>query len=696
MAKNELHLYGTVGASWWSEDYFTPSTVRDELANMSGPITVRINSGGGVAADGQTIYSLLKDYPDAVDVVIDGMAASAASLIAMAGDTITMRLGSFMLIHDPAAPYTEGRGTEDDHRALANQLAITARGYAAIYAKRSGISVDEAREVMRAETLLDGAAALELGLATATDDQVQASAAAPFDYRMYAHAPRELRAASETLGRAPSGAAMMAMMAGRMTRLDQQKGMNMSGQPSQTAAEDPAVLTQTTVPADPAPATPEGAEAAGQIEASAQAHIMAERQRAKRINDAVMMAGLPITMAAQLIADGVPETRAIETITAKWKEAGDMDTPMHGRQAAKVGMEAREKFVQGATMALLTKSRLQGGERNEFSSLSLSELARASIEMAGERVSFDDRRKMIGHAFTMSGMHTTSDFANVLSNVMGKAALQGWSEAQETFDKWTRAGTLTDFKATKRVGAGLFDVLPKVKEGAEYSYGTVGDRGENIALATYGKILRISRQSIINDDLSILGDMPRKMGRAAKRTIGDLVYAILTGNPTLSDGVALFHSTHNNLAGAAAAPTVTSLATARAGMMTQKEKADGAALNIRPRYMLVPAALEVTAQQLLMSTVDPTSGKGHAMNPVANMAELIADARLDTASATAWYLAADPQAFDTIEVAYLDGVQEPYIEEQTAWTSDGVEIKVRMDAGVAPLDFRTLYKNAGA
>jgi len=206
--------------------------------------------------------------------------------------------------------------------------------------------------------------------------------------------------------------------------------------------------------------------------------------------------------------------------------------------------------------------------------------------------------------------------------------------------------------------------------------------------------VRITRQAIINDDLDLLGRIPRRMGRAARRTIGDLVFAILTSNPNMSDGVALFHSDHKNLAAAGSAPSVTSLSAARAAMGTQKD--GDATLNVAPKYLLVPAALEASANQLINSTVDPTASKGHATNPVAGMAEVIADGRLDAASATAWYLAADPNGYDTIEVAYLDGMESPYLEEQNVWTSDGVEMKVRVDAGVAPLASQTLYKNAGA
>lgn len=694
MAENELYLYGSVGASWWDEEWFSPGTVRDWLAGRSGPITVRINSGGGIASDGQAIYTLLVDYPDQVHVVVDGAAASAASLIAMAGDTITMRLGSFLLIHDPACPWTDGRGTEDEHRKLADQLAITSRAYAAIYAKRSGMSVDEAREIMRDDTLLDGAAALAKGLCTATDDAVEAQAAARFDYRMYRNSPAHLRQASEGLGGAPAGDVVMAMLAGTSRRSAKVKEMNMTTEASpEVLAEDSATTEENTqtgadvVETDPAP----------EVRAKV---LAAERQRVKRITDAVTMAKLPAEFGQKLIADGTSETRAVEMIIAKWKENGDVDTKITGRETAKVGMEAREKFVMGAEKALLAKTLLKGGERNEFSSLSLSELARASLEMAGDTRRHTDRLSMIGAAFTMSaGTHTTGDFGNILANVMGKAALQGWEEAAESFELWTKMGSLTDFRATKRVGAGVFGALPVVREGSEYTYGTVGDRGEPIVLSTYGKLLRISRQAIINDDLSILGDLPRKMGRAAKATIGDMVYAVLTGNPTMSDSVALFHSSHNNLAGSGAALSVTSAAAAKAAMKTQKETlADGSSrvLNITPSYLIVPAALEATALQLMTSMVDPTASKGHATNPVSGMAEVISDGRLDSASATAWYLAASPTMYDTIEVAYLDGNDQPWLEQQNGWTVDGVEMKVRLDAAVAPVEYRTLYKNPGA
>ena len=690
---NDIYLYGSVGGSWWDEDFFTAKQVQDQLASMSGPVTVHINSGGGIATEGQAIYTMLVDYPGEVLVEIVGVAASAASLIAMAGDQITMRLGSYMLVHDPAQPYTEGRGTEADHLQLASQLGVASGAYADIYAARAGMTREQARAVMRDETFMDGLAAVELGFATKYDGDQAALIAAKFDYRIYAKAPAALRAASAGYGQKPAREAVMAMMAGQARpKFQAQKPVKPKENimADDTPQNDQAVSTAVTE-GD----TLEVQEATDVSEITASA-VRAERQRVQRIRHAVMVAKLPEALANELIDKGVGLDKAIDQITAAWKKEGDVDTPMQGRETAKVGMDAREKFVKGATLALMARANIKGGERNEFASLSMHELARASIEISGERVSTNDRLKMVGHAFTMAGSHTTSDFGNILSNVMGKAALQGWEESAETFDLWTRKGTLSDFKATKRVGAGLFASLPAVAEGAEYSYGTVGDRGENIALATYGKLLRISRQAIINDDLELLGALPRKIGRAARATIGNLVYAVLNSNPVMSDGVALFHATHANLAGSGSVLSVASLSAGRAAMRIQKEAAGGQPLNITPKYLIVPAALETTALQLIGSAVDPTLTKGMAMNPVNGMAEVVVDGRLDAASATAWYLAADATAFDTIEVAYLDGNDAPYLEEQTAWTSDGVEMKVRIDAGVAPLDFRTFYKNAGA
>jgi len=419
-----------------------------------------------------------------------------------------------------------------------------------------------------------------------------------------------------------------------------------------------------------------------------------ERARISGISQVAQQLGVSGDLVTQAQEDGTTLDEFRAQAIAAFAAQGQTQTQGIGGPRVEITGDVRDRFRQGAEAGQMARMGL-GGERNEFSGMTLAELARQSLEVSNVRAPHS-RMEMVGAAFTQAGSHTSSDFANVLSSIAGKAALKGWEEAEETYQMWTSPGVLTDFKATKRVGLGLLDQLPEVAEGANYTYGTVGDRGESITLATYGRLLKVTRQAIINDDLALFASLPIKMGRAARRTIGNLCYAVLTGNPTMSDGTALFHADHNNLAGSGAVPSVATLGAGRAAMKTQVEASGGAALNISPAYFIVPAALETTANQLMNSLVDPTATKGQAMNPVGGMAQVVADGRLDAASATAWYLAANPAAFDTVEVAYLDGIQTPYIEEKTAWSSDGVELKVRIDAGVAPLDFRSFYKNAGA
>lgn len=187
----ELTLTGTVGA-YWFEDGFTHAEIVTALAGLEGDITVRLNSGGGIAAEGAAIYSTLVTYDGDVNLIIEGIAASAASLIAMAGDTITMADGAVLMIHDPMNITI---GNSADHAKTIEELEAYAKAYARVYAKRSGKTADECRDIMKAETWFDSEAAIEAGFADDTGEDRPAKAkASAFDYRVYAHAPKRFSA----------------------------------------------------------------------------------------------------------------------------------------------------------------------------------------------------------------------------------------------------------------------------------------------------------------------------------------------------------------------------------------------------------------------------------------------------------------------------------------------------------------------
>jgi phage head maturation protease len=371
---------------------------------------------------------------------------------------------------------------------------------------------------------------------------------------------------------------------------------------------------------------------------------------------------------------------------------GKREEPVASNQRIEIGDTEVEKFSRAAEDAIAYRAGIAGKDvkPTELVGYTLLEMARQSLELRGVRTAHMDKRELVARAFT----HSTSDFPKLLENNSRKAMLRGYEEAEEVFTMFTRTGNLTDFKTHSRVGLGVFEKLDEIPESGEYKHGTIGERAESIKLATYGKLFSITRQAIINDDLTAFTDIPRKMGRAAARTVGDLVFSILIDNPAMSDSVALFHADHNNLASSGTAITAASVGAGRTAMRTQK---DGTAtLNIRPSFLIVPAAQEDTARVLMTSETDPSKTNSRVPNPVRGAAEIIVDARLDDASTTAWYLAADPNTFDTIEVGYLDGIAAPFLDQQDGWTIDGVEYKVRIDAAAAPLEFRTLYKNPGA
>jgi ATP-dependent protease ClpP protease subunit len=660
----EILLYGTVGDPFGWGDGFTATDVAEALAELGeGAVTVRINSPGGIAMDGMAIYSLLKAHPGAVTTIVDGVAASAASLVFMAGATRQVRDGAMVMIHDASISTF---GNAERHNSRAAFLDSLSDQYAGVYQRASGLERGDVRGLMKAETWLTAGDAVAKGFATELLDEAAATATA-YDWTVYANAPAGL----PTRGREPISTAAVAASSsptneGPMT----EKTAAGSGTENANKAADPAV-----------------------------------KAWAADFYAGAAKADLPLAKLNEIVQASATKDEAKDKLIDAMMAARESTRPdANAGRGVVMGADASEKFVEGATRALSAQVYLADGERNEFSGFSLVELARLSLERRGVNTrTFRQPLLMVGAAmepaYMAGGMGSTSDFVNILANVANKSMLKGFGEADETFDRFTAKGTLNDFRPSTRVDLGLFPNLLKVEEGAKYEIGTVSDRKESIALATYGRVFPITRQAIINDDLGMLMRIPQRMGRGAKRTIGNLVFAVLNSNGNMSDGVALFHANHKNLlSGGSSALSVSSLDAGRTLMAKQKDPDSiAAALNIRPKTLLVPVALQGTALQLIKSETDPSQSNPGVKNKVANMVEdVVADARLDAASATAWYLAAGPNDTDTIEVAYLNGQDAPYMEQKIGFEVDGVEMKVRLDAGVAALGFRGLLMSAGA
>jgi HK97 family phage prohead protease len=388
-----------------------------------------------------------------------------------------------------------------------------------------------------------------------------------------------------------------------------------------------------------------------------------------------------------------------------------------------VGTEDAEKKYEAMRIASEFKAGfLQDGQdqhaarqeqaENPFGGLTLGEMARESLHIAGIDTRGLSTFDVVGYALNPNALPAsrrsfvgqgTGNFAAVVENIANKSMMQGFDEAPETWSQIVRTGQVSSFRQESRVDLSEFSDLDEVAENGEYKHGSMTDNREYIQAAKYGKLFAITREVIVNDDLNALTRIPGEMGRAANRKIGDLVYAVLTTPATLRDGTAIFDATRSNIITSGAAPSVAQVDAMRQLMALQSGMNSAAhGQNIRLSILIVPIALETTSLVLARSQNDPdqksteSGGGGTRPNPFAGTLTVVADARLDAASSVIYYGSANPNQYDTIEVAFLNGNQSPTLESRDGWTVDGIEYKTRLECGVAPLGYKALTRNAGA
>lgn len=413
-----------------------------------------------------------------------------------------------------------------------------------------------------------------------------------------------------------------------------------------------------------------------------------ERTRVQEINTLCARHKLP-DLATSLIAQGATVDAARAAVLNKLATDDAASTTMPRIETVRDQGDVVRAGVENALLHRAAPSRHQLNDAGrQFRAMSLLEIGRDLLERSGQSTRGLGKMELAQRA-----MHGTSDFPAILANIANNTLRTAYEAAPQTFRPFCRQSTAPDFKQIQRTQVGDAPSLQKVNEHAEFSYGTTGEGKEVYQLATYGRIIPITRQVIINDDLGAFTDIPAKFGRAAADLESDIVWGILTGNAAMGDGTALFHADHGNLAGAAAALDIAPLGLGRTAMRKQTS-IDGRQINIMPRYLLVPAALETKAQQYTSSAY--VSAKSGDINPFAGALTPLVEPRLDAVSATAWYLAADPGQIDTIEYSYLDGNQGVYIETRNGFEVDGVEVKARLDFAAKAIDWRGLFKNAGA
>ena len=294
-------------------------------------------------------------------------------------------------------------------------------------------------------------------------------------------------------------------------------------------------------------------------------------------------------------------------------------------------------------------------------------------------------------ATRMGGPHTTSDFPNLLATAGQRYLLDQFAAAASALRRLSRERTARDFRDINALQLSSFGTLEEVPEAGEVKHGTFADRKQAYRVRKFSKQFGLSIEAIVNDDLGAFSNPMRIMGRSAAETEAALFADLINSNPKLSDGSALFHANHGNLAVAGAAPDVETLAAGRLAMRSQKDDDGVTPLAAAPQYIVASPKRETAIEQLLVATTVPTTSA--ETNPFHGKLTPLIDPRLN---ADPWFLFADPSMAPVLEHAYLDGYQGPRVRMREGWNIIGQEFRVDLFFGCGLVDHRGAYKNPGA
>lgn len=425
-----------------------------------------------------------------------------------------------------------------------------------------------------------------------------------------------------------------------------------------------------------------------EAEEKQKAAVEATQKRATEILASVRKAGLEMSFAEELIGD---EKISLEAARGKIIDKLAETSPKVDARNPSITIVTDEvdTMKRGMESALLhrfdaKKYKLEGSA-SEFIGMRMSELAKEALEKRGVKT-----RGLSVNEIAKRAFHSTSDFPEILANVANKSLRDGYEEAPATYAPLVREIEVADFKQISRTQLGDYPQLEKVGESGEFKRGTISEAAEKYQVETYGKVVAVSRQVIVNDDMAAFTRLPMMAGIAARNKISNDVWNILLANAAMGDGVTLFHATHSNLqAGAAAIKD--GLSVMRSAMKKQTGL-DGQLLNIMPKFLIVGSERETEAEALVSSLIIPNTVSDSIPLAFARSLQVIAEPRLGAAP---YYLAASIGQIDVIELAYLQGQRGVYLETRMGFDVDGMELKARLDFGVKAIDWRGLQKNPG-
>lgn len=648
-------IYGDIG------DEVESQPIVEQLAALPDmPVDVRINSGGGSTFEGSALFNALQQHRAPVHVYIDGVAASAASYVAMAGDNVAMAENALMMIHDP---WTGAGGNASNLRQSAELLDKVSTSMQRAYAAKSGLPVERIKEIMAAETWYTAEEAKAAGFIDAITGALEVAAA--IDLSAFGNLPAHIQTRLNAMADKAS---------------DPQSAKNTAPQ-NQTGALDNFKAKEQSRRQD--------IRAAFRPFAGYQGVSELEQ---RCIDDMECSADAARTRLLNKIGEGA---EPLGTHQADMLDNG-RTAPIGGDSRPYSGSFSRggDGFIEAATDGMLLRYGIAVKDPHpaarDFRSCTFRDIAASCLSRHGRTVTGEGADGLIQAALT------TSDLPALTENIAHKALIVGLqSEGATTHrDTWTRSGSVVDFKKSSRVALSEAPDLEIVTEDGEITEGSLSETArETVQAETYARIVSISRNAMINDDLGELTRVPQAMGMAAARKESDLVYHLLADNPTMRDGNPLFDASHGNLSATGAAITTDSLGYARAALRKQRGIQGLSYLNVTP-YCLVVGADRETEALKIVSSIQPNMASNVVPEWIRQLT-VVVDPRIDDYAAGAWFLTGNPHAHDTFEVVYLDGRSTGQLRQHEDFNTLNLRWRVVFDMGVAAIDWHAMYKNPG-
>lgn len=621
-----VEIYGDIGESWWEESISARDFSRLLKDIKTGTILLKVNSLGGSVFDGTAIHNQLKSHKAKVIAVIDGIAASIASVIVMAADEIRMPANAMLMIHDP---WTCSCGTSDEMRKAADALDKIKESIIASYA-RSGLSQDEISQLMAEETWFTAQDAVDQGFAdTIIDDKQDVS-----NYQRSSF--------SNYYNKMPQGVIMAKNKGGDKKAPVKGKQKNHKNKSSKSPENKNLKDFRD--------------EVARQAEVKsicAQYGITGSEVQA--FLDDKSMTGDILKAEAMAASPHATHLTPPDNMDSGWI-VGDSDTTKFNNAMSHgimINAGIKPKKADGELAPLA-----DGYE--DFVNLTSVELCRAYLGRQGVSMSGMSRGQIANAALGIS------EFVETLEQTANTILVTGYADKPAKHRAITAYRPANDYNQLRELRVESEWQLEKILEDGKISHGKVYEGTEGYAVNDFGKKFVITRKVIVNDRLGAVMASLDRAGRRVTLMEDRDIFTYINGTPKLSDGTNLFSVANKTLATAGALAKDT-LSAGRA-LLAQQPDMTGHAVGADDYVLLTSTDDRTDAEELIGAISQPNDTRRtlwQYLTPVHS--PLITGA---------FFQFADPREFPVIGFSNLQGEEAPYIETKTSFGVRNVEMAI--------------------